>query len=256
MTKTERIITKMMKECTGVHFLDSGGYEDRNWQINQKVKSFKQQPEGILKWYEFGPEIQINTFHFLVDKLVFDLSAEKFDKMFNNFVNKKGNKDVNYLETMEQFPVYLQELGYDIQEGWGTCNSYNCKSLLSQTIQFVHMNINRENYIVLQIHNGYDVRGGYTKPRVFTEYEEDGIFDFNKATVYCNNCHAIWYIEDACNIKPNEDSYKIDFKDLIVEEIEDINQVKIKNNKLYVNKNTATAYCPVCNIGFLKVSLH
>ncbi len=45
--KIEELITAMLKENTGSHFLDSGGAYGRNWQRNQKVDFEENQPVTV-----------------------------------------------------------------------------------------------------------------------------------------------------------------------------------------------------------------
>jgi hypothetical protein len=66
-----------------------------------------------------------------------------------------------------------------------TCNTYNEECLLSQTLLFTYFELENEEYVVLQIHGGCDVRGGYTMPQVFTCSDEQGIFDFKRAGIGC-----------------------------------------------------------------------
>lgn len=56
-------------------------------------------------------------------------------------------------------------LGYDDmkEDHWGTINTYNGESAVSQTLQYCSLN----GKTALQIHGGCDVRGGYTAPRIF-----------------------------------------------------------------------------------------
>jgi hypothetical protein len=98
-----------------------------------------------------------------------------------------------------------------------TVNSYNEENLLDQVILFTYFELrcgfgrsgNLGTYVVLQIHGGCDVRGGYTRPRVFTLTDRDdlAILDFRRGTIHCDDdpehwwttddgCH--WYREGAC----------------------------------------------------------
>jgi hypothetical protein len=76
-----------------------------------------------------------------------------------------------------------------------TVNSYNEENLLDQVILFTYFELrdgvgrggNLGSYVVLQIHGGCDVRGGYSRPYVFTldDSDELAIFDYRRATVFC-----------------------------------------------------------------------
>ena len=46
-------------------------------------------------------------------------------------------------------------------------NTYNYASALSQVLQGTYVSINGKDYILLQIHGGCDVRGGYTDAKLF-----------------------------------------------------------------------------------------
>jgi hypothetical protein len=96
-------------------------------------------------------------------------------------------------------------------------NTYNEENLLDQTLLFTYFELRSglgrggrvNSYVVLQIHGGCDVRGGYTKPRVFVVEDDDelAMFDYRRASIYCELDHAHfwttddgrhWYAEGAC----------------------------------------------------------
>ncbi len=68
-----------------------------------------------------------------------------------------------------------------------TVNTYNGENLVDQILQFTLFSNNSGEYVTLQIHGGADVRGGYTKPRVFSfgHRSEYDIIDNMKATIHC-----------------------------------------------------------------------
>jgi len=57
-----------------------------------------------------------------------------------------------------------------------TFNTYNCDSDLDQVLQGTWIRLNDEQYLVLQVHNGADVRGGYTDAKLFKP-NEDGLIN-------------------------------------------------------------------------------
>jgi hypothetical protein len=98
-----------------------------------------------------------------------------------------------------------------------TMNTYNEENLLDQTLLFAYFELRSgggrggriNSYVVLQIHGGCDVRGGYTKPRVFVVEDDDelAIFDYRRASIYCEldrehywmtDDGQHWYAEGAC----------------------------------------------------------
>ena len=126
-------------------------------------------------------------------------------------------------------------------------NTYNGEDMLSQTIQYTYFcwgqgRGSRGAYVILQIHGGADVRGGYSTPHVFACddncHDETSIFDNSKGTIGCtgknhhpsvlklkqqqeadaqlmipgcspparidfDGCKAYWYTEDGCNFQEN-----------------------------------------------------
>lgn len=100
-----------------------------------------------------------------------------------------------------------------------TVNTYNEESALDQVLLFTYFELRTgpgrggcsDVYVVLQVHGGCDVRGGYTRPRVFrvTTDEATEIFDFRRGTIFClggdeshwwttDDAGAHWHFEGAC----------------------------------------------------------
>lgn len=206
-TDTETIIAEMMVENTGTHFLDSGGSPKynkagkfigsehgygRNYERNRFV-DFSAMPKTELKIDEHDISFKINLYHFLVESLEYD---KEVDEMFHNFAKEQGD-DHYWLELMNMFCDFVEEAEPETYPISGECtgiykkgkpisiNSYNEANSLSQTIQFVYFENNFEAYVILQVHGGADVRGGYTKPRVFKLTDELSIFNFNRGSIGC-----------------------------------------------------------------------
>lgn len=69
-----------------------------------------------------------------------------------------------------------------------TVNTYNHECSLDQTIQFTSFTVDYQEYVVLQVHGGCDVRGGYTNPKLFeVSGEENCLHEFARATMYCTD---------------------------------------------------------------------
>jgi hypothetical protein len=82
-------------------------------------------------------------------------------------------------------------------------NTYNEANLLSQTLLFNYFELEKEGYVVLQIHGGCDVRGGYTDPQVFTtgRFDDTGFFDYRRATIYCTGKGPLYsYVDEQHNL--------------------------------------------------------
>ncbi len=172
--QTKDIIIGMLKENTGTHFLDSGGAYGRNYERN-KERDFKSEPACEVDasfWIRDNGERQeevlfyYNIFHYLNNYLEYEPDLQK---EFDKFEKLPENKDKNWLELMQEFAQSKSDEG----ESCFTTNTYNYDNLLSQVIQYTDFKMNGENYILLQVHGGCDVRGGYTAPKVFRVPEMD-----------------------------------------------------------------------------------
>lgn len=184
---TERVLVHMMRENTGASILDSGGAYGRAWQRNLSV-DFAKRERGSLKAYvhkgDKGPWLDlcadIDLFHYLVARLDYDRALTR---QYRKFV--AGRTDTGHIEDMEAFPEWIAEKrGVDADNVW-TGNSYNEDNFLSGTVQYTCFQLDGEDYVLLQIHGGCDVRGGYTAPQVFRTPDCDGRFgDWYQATIY------------------------------------------------------------------------
>jgi hypothetical protein len=188
----ETKLTDMMQENTGRSILDSGGAYGRNWERNQGV-DFAKRPEGSLEFYVRGDDVDImptlDVFHFLRDRLEYN---EELDDRWRAWC-EENDADLTY-GNGEAFAEYIDGKGI-YQEGPPfTINTYNGEDMLSQTLQYVYWTDEDGAHILLQIHGGCDVRGGYTDPVAFdlTCMEGLSIFDNARAAIYCSDCDSAW----------------------------------------------------------------
>lgn len=175
-TNTQELVYKMLTENTGSHFLDSGGTDNRGWQRNAKktISDFNnEQAEQYFfdDTYKY-PEIErtVSVFHFL-SNLELDEICNKFNKLNTNTKDWDGDfygvsaKAQKYLDTLTDTNIEVRE--------W---NTYNGDSDLSQTLQGANLRLFNdgqfEDYMLVQIHNGADVRGGYTDAKLFKVTDE------------------------------------------------------------------------------------
>jgi hypothetical protein len=233
--QTKQVIAEMLKENTGRHFLDSGGAYGRNWERNQ-TREFDGEPYAKLEASVYRADedgengelellTTLNVYHWLCERLEYD---EALQTAFEAFADKPENEDSPWLATAEAFVESLKAQGYELGGIYGegepmTVNTYNNEDALSQTLQYVYFTLDASNvetdedgnmpdgfapfsdgeYVLLQIHGGCDVRGGYTKPRAFTcgHYGELDILDNARVYLTCENpSHATrhqWYSDDA-----------------------------------------------------------
>jgi len=184
--RLSQTITAMLKENTGKNFLDSGGSTNRHWQRNQLVEDFSTTEPVTWELDTYNGEtellVTLNVYHYLMvlsldDRCIAFNSLQDSDDgdwVTNSHfygITKSGD---DYLEEIFQISCVDFEIGR-------TFNTYNDESILSQTLQGTFIDIDDEKYVLLQIHGGADVRGGYTTSKLFNlggEYmpDDQGIF--------------------------------------------------------------------------------
>jgi hypothetical protein len=293
MDKTKKILIEMLKENTGTHICDSGNAYGRHWQRNQAREFDKELATTVnFSIYNNKPEIEVvhNLYHWLAERV--DYSYE-LTKLFNSDRFRKAvgdTDDTSYFELAEKFPDWLgtlktreRKLKYGEPTGsYGegnpiAINTYNEGSLLNQDICFTYFENETGSYVILSIHNGADIRGGYTVPKIFSIDEsinELPIFDYSKANVFCSrkNHHETalgikefqekqlnlpgvyvedidfdhdfdnnWYTDDGCNWYNGscgaKQLNKMEVKDLFEDDVWESGKLCIKNG---------VGYCPTC----------
>jgi len=188
---TNNMIKQLLYQNTGKHGLDSGDYYGRHWQQNQG-RDFEEEPEVELSFSHEYIDYTRSVYHFLINTLDYDrtLTESLYD-----FSDKLDDKYLNWGEVIEK---WLEENNYhSIHHN----NTYNGECNLSQSL--LYNLITKEEYgsdlydtdfIILQIHNGCDIRGGYTDPVIFTG-DIDYFLMFSDGSIQCENGHN-WYTDD------------------------------------------------------------
>jgi len=198
-------LTEMLTENTGRHMLDSGGVYGRNWERNQG-RDFTSEPEGKLEFWQRNGELSIlpvvSVYHFLKDRLEYN---PELDERYREYVEEEGLP--LDLRSAESFVESLDGKGlYGDDSGPLTVNTYNGEDLLSQVLQYVYWaDEDGDAHVMLQIHGGCDVRGGYTDPVAFdvTDYDGTSIFDNARASIYCDDCGKHWDADNGCHWAPD-----------------------------------------------------
>ncbi len=167
MKDVKKVVYGMLTENTGKHMLDSGGSEGRGWQRNQKktIEAFENEEEEIYQLDAKYKEIHrtVSVFHYLTNNLEIDDICEEFNNIQNDSDNWDADGDV-YGVSKEAYAMLMEHPDVEIHKSW---NTYNGESDLSQILQGTNLTINDEQYILIQIHNGADARGGYTDAKLF-----------------------------------------------------------------------------------------
>lgn len=172
---TKQIIFEMLTENTGSHFLDSGGAYGRHWERNQEltIEDFENEPEESYTYHKDSNylERRVSVFHFL-SQLDTDWICEEFNNMpckdWDSDGEVYGVSDAQWRWLTSKCEV---EIGH-------TFNTYNGDSDLSQVLQGSWLKLNGDVYLLLQIHGGCDVRGGYTNAKLFTTPDEYMIHEY------------------------------------------------------------------------------
>lgn len=167
-TKIEQLAYEMLTENTGINLLDSGEYENRHWQQNQKkkIKDFINNPIVEYIKNEDGELIERNVNVF---KYITLLELDEVCDVFNEMENNEWYDDTDFYGVSEKQAKFLEKISSKI---YPVFNTYNADSDLSQVLQGNHLLINDTEYILLQVHNGCDVRGGYTNAKLFKITED------------------------------------------------------------------------------------
>ena len=174
--KTDFIIFGMLTESTGTHFLDSGGCYGRHWERNQK-KSF----DEFLESHEATLEITVNVNN---NEPYFDFTANVFHALKNNlsydslceaFADLPCDEwDGDFYGTSKDQSDWLKNRDFKPKnEGF---NTYNFDCPLSQVLQGQELEREGEEYLLLQIHQGADVRGGYTDAKLFLLDDDEAFY--------------------------------------------------------------------------------
>lgn len=203
---TKDVVVSMLTENTGQHMLDSGGHYGRNWERNQG-RNFDDTPavtSDFSAWRKQGDEgpgtlqmsITVGVYHWMNHCLELDaeLQAE-----LDAYVENEANRYWNWLQVAEEFATHLYE-----QDRCGAehevVNTYNDPDYcwLSQTLQYTKLYLDPDDnyeptHLLVSVHGGCDVRGGYTAPKAFklkVEYYQ--ALDFMRAAGVGSSSNTWW----------------------------------------------------------------
>lgn len=223
------VVQNMLTENTGIAMMDSGGESGRAWQRNQGINFANEEESSIfVSVYNNKLEVEFtrSLYHHLVNTLEYN---EDMQSRYDSFV--EDSEESHYAD-IYNFVEHLAELGDVIlrNDDVNVWNSYNGECNLSQTMQGWSGELESlgETIVILQIHGGADVRGGYTAPKIFTIIDES-FYMFADGHISCY-CGESWWSDDSYNWYADGDS--LDLKDYEVKEVE----------ANYIAKNFAKIY--------------
>jgi len=169
----EQVIYDMLTESTGTHMLDSGGGSNRHWQRNQlkSIDDFKNEPHITIEKDGEYKYAEISVFHHLVNSLEYlenetDDLIEWISKDPYSYKDNPEGRCISAMDTIEQYMA--KNYANDDMNLVHHSNTYNGDSSLSQVLQVISVGDTYDcDVIALSIHNGADVRGGYTDYKLF-----------------------------------------------------------------------------------------
>lgn len=156
-----KLLLTMFTTNTGAALGDSGDHYGRRWEANSK-RDFLKEPQAVL---EQGV-VYANTFHHLAKVLELDDMCRRFNRMkchdwdSDNFYGISSRQE-EWLEI------------HDFTMVGGSENTYNYDSNFDQTLQYQKLERDGDQYVLLQVHGGCDVRGGYTDAKLFKIHDTD-----------------------------------------------------------------------------------
>lgn len=185
---TADVIASMLTEPTGASILDSGGAYGRHWERNagMTTEAWESTPSAtVSKW----GDVTVSTFHYMRDRLRFHADM---DAAFREFADTDEWEREPWLPIMKAWVtgVHDSDRYSDLSEP-RTWNTYNGEDYLSQVLQGVTFRHDGHTYAIVQTHNGCDVRGGYSSPRVFRvecDMSEYFPYDNDGAELGCASC--------------------------------------------------------------------
>lgn len=202
-TKVQKLVYSMLTENTGAHFLDSGFANGRHWQKNAKksINDFmNEEPEAYYLDRTYKEiERNVSVFHYL-SNLELDHICDKFNRLNKN--TKDWDGDFYGVSSKAQY--YLDAL-IDSSKEARIWNTYNGNSDLSQVLQGVNLRLwndgQYEDYILIQVHNGADVRGGYTDAKLFKMHDDFyNIFEYKDQYEILEDLEYITVLDENNNV--------------------------------------------------------
>lgn len=186
---TESVVAAMLAENTGRHLLDSGGAYGRNWERNQ-TRDFASEPKAYLDGIALDDRgdcyPMLSLYHFLTQRLEYDAEA---DREFHDFAN---HQDWHREPWRECLAAWAESKGLVLSSQG---NSYNEENYLDQDFQW-HALVTPEDkdterdlfdantLFAIETHNGCDIRGGYSAPRIFRT-SLLMLLDMSRTTIAC-----------------------------------------------------------------------
>ena len=175
---TKQVLSSMYREDTGSSFLDSGDAYGRAWERHRWMKGFDGVPSVVATGIdESGPTLSRNTFEVLSEHLTYE---PELTRLFEAHPLLKCESNLHHAER------FAEEICDDSGGALYFATGNDGDSIMDVAFQFTDFFKDGNQYILLQIHGGCDLRGGYTKPKVFrADGLDDIILSIAEAGAHC-----------------------------------------------------------------------
>jgi hypothetical protein len=211
------IIDKLLKEPITHYLGDSGGAYGYKYEKNQKEGYLTglNPVEEYTNGNERTIEITIPIYDFLTYNLSKSEDTSNFEKELFKAFKENGFEPYEIYEVEEYLKSTegIEETGFLPIKYY---NTYNGEEFLSQTLLFCVFSANENDYVLLEVHNGCDVRSGYTSPQLF-KIEDTEYFIVGQSDRFCQcecglNDYTIYGSDDPSDSSGNyiapEEIYK------------------------------------------------
>jgi hypothetical protein len=241
---TKEMIGQLLKQNTGKSGLDSGNYYGRNWERN-KNREFENESPVELDFSYNEISYERNIYHFLVESLEYD---RELTESLYEFENSYDHPYANWHDITQD---WLKSKGFN---SIFRNNTYNGECNLSQSLLY-ELVTEKEfcpefydaDFIILQVHGGCDIRGGYTDPVIF-RCDIDEFFRFSDGYIQCENGHnwftddsVHWYEDGSCGLGAGKQLETYDFMDL--DEFYESDDYKMQlERQIIVSENQLTMF--------------
>ena len=238
LSNMERILREMFTESTGMHICDSGGSNGRSWQQNRINPPWDKEPIRLEGWKPDDWYIVRETYHFMNDHLDVPDCNDSVNIAWREFYDIANERNDGWYGEMTTFTDdYLPEMGYDVTDQIDI-NTYNEESSLSQVLQYRQFTVDDKIYLLVQLHQGADVRGGYTEPYLFVSVDSEWPLSFdNDFQIHCTKCEYQVYTDDGYHWYMDVNPYPNEKR---------ITEGKIEQKDFTYNENTESLECPFC----------
>lgn len=203
---TKDVVREMLMENTGRGLCDSGDAYGRNWERNQG-RDFDKEPAVKVSFGLWENDLEVDAsislYHWMLHNLEYDAEMQaRLDELANRPENERASWHTIADEFAEEEQARLNEEWGGRDREYGVCNTYNESDRwdLTQVLEFRMLYAEgsyEPTHLVLQVHGGCDVRGGYSAPKCFRiKYNE---YEWMESASVSSFWAGNWYWDYGCN---------------------------------------------------------